>query len=86
MLPDQGVEFKAIVRTLRPTAKATPANPMPNYGKAGPNTALPHPNRGGTRGSWMEIYKSEEAKRNLGRRPRPLRQLSLFIEALEPFC
>ncbi len=34
---------KAIVRTVRPKAKATPANPMPTEGKPAASTAAPHP-------------------------------------------
>jgi hypothetical protein len=33
----------AIVRTVRPKAKETPAKPIPSSGNAAANTALPHP-------------------------------------------
>src|ERR1700752_48831 len=33
----------AIVRTVRPKAKDTPAKPIPSSGNAAANTALPHP-------------------------------------------
>jgi hypothetical protein len=34
---------KAIVRTVRPNARATPRNPIPRPGNAAARTALPHP-------------------------------------------
>ena len=34
---------KAMVRTVRPKASATPANPMPSVGKPAARTAAPHP-------------------------------------------
>jgi hypothetical protein len=34
---------KAMVRRVRPKAKDTPKNPIPMFGKAAANTALPQP-------------------------------------------
>src|SRR3972149_7719550 len=40
-----GPMAKAIVSTVKPKAKETPSRPMPTFGIAAANTALPHPPR-----------------------------------------
>src|SRR5580692_1040525 len=41
--PETWPMAKAMVRTVRPKARATPANPMPKEGKPAASTAAPHP-------------------------------------------
>src|ERR1700682_2902613 len=41
--PEMCPMAKAMVRTVRPKARATPANPMPRPGKPAASTAAPHP-------------------------------------------
>src|ERR1039458_4418042 len=41
--PEMWPIANAMVRTVRPNARATPAKPIPRPGKAAASTALPHP-------------------------------------------
>ena len=41
--PEIGPMVKAIVSKVRPKAKATPRKPIPKFGNAAANTALPQP-------------------------------------------
>src|SRR5579863_8345179 len=41
--PEMWPIANAMVRTVRPNARATPAKPIPSPGKAAASTALPHP-------------------------------------------